>query len=323
MASFRFPTDWKSHLDRDDRLVSAVVSNRVLHAFRLEANGNWDSTYQPFELAGLRPGALLLSALDGEDRLLLAGDTLTNGFGGILRLKAAGGLDPGFGPPPLVLSRISAIAAAPSGRPAVIAGGPPRPLWLSVDGRTVEGAVSLPPLPGGLGANSVRGLVFDQRERLYLTLQLDLGTCAAYRLTSDREWDRGFVVTGQGNFVTSALSHDGDWLYVAGATEVNGMRSGGLVRVSTLARPRIEIVGSSPFFGTELLLAGEAGRRHRVETSRDLRSWEAFVDLTLGEQPEWLTDWIGWGEPYRFYRLSLTAESLRAESDVAGPELDR
>ena len=126
-------------------------------------------------------------------------------------------------------------------------------------------------------------------------------------------------MTGRGNYVTSALSGDGDWLYVAGATDVNGMRSGGLLRVSTLESPRIEIVGSSPDFGTVLRLAGEAGRRHRIETSGDLRTWEAFVDVTLGKEPEWLTDWIGVADPHRFYRFSLIVESPVTESGTDGP----
>jgi uncharacterized delta-60 repeat protein len=315
-------SEWQTQMDSRDRLVCTTVSNRILRAFRLMPNGSWDAGYTPFTREPVSSWSVAghLTALDSTDRLLVAGAVVSNTFGGILRLRPDGGLDPSFGPPPLPLGGVVGLALGSDGAPVVMAGIPSRPVWLTTDGRRLEGANSLPPLPGGsMASNVLRGFTMDARDRLYLILQSDLANFVAYRFTAGRDWDRSFVVTGRGSYANATLSKDGDWLYITGAMEANGMRSGGLVRVSTLETPRIEIIGSSPFFGTELRLTGEPGRRHRVETSGDLRTWQAFVDLTLGEQPEWLTDWIGWGEPQRFYRLLFVADPSRAEAAAAGP----
>jgi hypothetical protein len=155
----------------------------------------------------------------------------------------------------------------------------------------------------------LRGFFLDPRQRLYLVLQPTATNFVAYRFTASREWDRGFVVSGRGGQVGATLSPDGDWLYLAGPTEINGVRSGGLLRISTLESPRVEALGASPWLGNVLRLSGEPGRRHRLEVSTDLQVWTPFLDLALGPEPTWLTDWFGWEAPRRFYRLSLITPS--------------
>lgn len=301
-------SEWHTRLDAQDRLVCMAISNRVLRAFRLNPDGGWDSSYTPFLREPTSSWSVSgnATALDAAGRLLIAGPAVSNTFNGIVRLKPGGGPDPSFGPPPIPLAAVAALTVTREGNPVVLAGTPARPLWLSLDGRKLEGASSLPPLPGGeMRSNSVRGFMTDARDRLYLVLRLSNTNFTAYRFTADRHWDRGFVVNGTGGDIGASLSADGDWLYLAGTTEVNGVRSGGVLRVSTLEQPAIEALGASPFFGNVLRLTGEPGRRHRLEVSRDLRQWEPLLDLTLGDEPTLLSDWFGWGEPQRFYRLSL------------------
>ena len=296
---------WAALPDAEGRIPNATLSNGVLRVFRLSPRGEFDAHFAVFAHTnrGYRYGPAVLAGLDGEDRILLAGDALTNGYAGLVRLGWDGGVDPTYGPVPLPLGGTYGMATAPRGRVALMRRTPPVLLWVTADGRAIEGARSLPPLSSASATDRLAGFHFDSRERLYVAQQQTPDTAAVFRLTAQGEWDEGFGVRTRGGRVATALSPDGGWLYVAGATEVNGLRSGGLVRVSTLATPRLEVVDAASPTGVRLRLHGEPNRRHRLETTADLLTWQPFVEVTLGDEPTVVTDWTASADAVRFYRL--------------------
>jgi hypothetical protein len=102
-------------------------------------------------------------------------------------------------------------------------------------------------------------------------------------------------VAGNSSFTAFGVAVDGDRVYVAGTDT-------GLMIFDAFPLPRVSVWVQQPGGGLTLSVSGRAGHRVQLQRSNDLRNWEGFQTLTLGNGPTEVEETDAeLGSP-RFYR---------------------